>query len=63
MDNEVVIKWVWKDIQSLRPKLSRAQCIELLDEISKGLHDRSVELGWEIMETLIQMNTEEDDND
>ena len=63
MDNEVVIKWVWKDIQSLRPKLSQAQCIELLDEISKGLHDRSVELGWEIMETLIQMNTEEDDND
>ena len=63
MDNEVVIKWVWKDIQSLRPKLSRAQCIELLDEISKGLHDRSVELGWEVMETLIQMNTEEDDND
>ena len=63
MDNEVVIKWVWKDIQSLRPMLSRAQCIELLDEISKGLHDRSVELGWEVMETLIQMNTEEDDND
>jgi hypothetical protein len=63
MDNEVVIKWSWQDIQSLRPELSQAQCTELLDEISKGLHDRSVELGWEIMETLIQMNTEEDDND
>ena len=63
MNNEVVIKWSWQDIQSLRPNLSQAQCIELLDEISNGLHERSVELGWEIMETLIQMNTEEDDND
>lgn len=59
----VVIRWSWEDIQSLRPKLSQTQCMELLDEISKGLHDRSVEFGWEIMETLIQMNTEEDDND
>lgn len=63
MNNEVVIRWSWKDIQSLRPELSKDQCIELLDEISNGLHDRSVELGWEIMETLIQMNTDEDDND
>lgn len=63
MDNEVVIKWVWKDIQSLRPKLSRAQCIELLDQVAKRLEERSIELGWEVLEMLIQMNTEEDDND
>lgn len=58
--DNVVIKWSWEDVQTLRPQLSKEESLVMLDMIAKGLHDRSVELGWEIMETLIQMNEEEE---
>jgi len=51
--DKVVIEWSWEDVQSLRPKLSQDECYEMLDKIAGGLHDRSVELGWDIMEILI----------
>ena len=54
-DEMVVIRWSWEDVQSLRPDWSQEKCDEMLDAIAKGLHDRSIELGWEIMETLIEM--------
>lgn len=53
--DKVVIKWSWEDVQSLRPDLSEDESLEMLDQIAKGLHDRSIEIGWEIMETLIGM--------
>jgi len=57
-DNEtVVIRWSWEDVQSLQPYKSEDECRDLLDRISKGLHDRSIEIGWEIMESLIEMET------
>jgi hypothetical protein len=54
-DEMVVIRWSWQDVQSLRPDWSQEKCDEMLDTIAKGLHDRSIELGWEVMETLIEM--------
>ncbi len=54
-DEMVEIRWSWQDVQSLRPDWSQEKCEETLDTIAKGLHDRSIELGWEIMETLIEM--------
>jgi len=56
--DKVVIKWSWEDVQSLRPDLSEEESLVMLHKIAKGLHDRSIELGWEVMETLIQMNEE-----
>lgn len=54
-DDKVVIKWSWEDVQSLRPDMTKKQALEMLDSIGKHLHERSVELGWEVMETLIQI--------
>jgi hypothetical protein len=54
-DEMVVIRWSWQDVQSLRPDWSQEKCDEVLGTIAKGLHDRSIELGWEVMETLIEM--------
>ncbi len=59
--DKVVIKWSWEDVQTLRPDLSKEESLVMLDTIAKGLHDRSIELGWEVMETLIQMNEEVDE--
>jgi hypothetical protein len=53
----VVIRWSWEDIQSLQPYKSEDECRELLNHISNGLHDRSIEIGWEILESLIEMET------
>lgn len=58
--DKVVIKWSWEDVQSLRPDLSKEESLAMLDTIAKGLYNRSIELGWEVMEVLIQMNEEEE---
>lgn len=59
--DKVVIKWAWEDIQLLRPKWSKNKCVVMLDQVAKRLEERSIELGWEVMEMLIQMNEEVDE--
>lgn len=54
-DDKIVIKWSWLDVQSLRPNMTKKQALEMLDNIGNNLQERSIELGWEVMETLIQM--------
>ncbi len=56
-EETVVIRWSWEDVQSLMPYKSEDECREMLNKISKGLHDRSIEAGWEIMDTLITLET------
>lgn len=54
----VTIKWSAEDIQAIRPNLTLEQAEELLDTIGESLKDRSIEIGWEIMETLITLEGE-----
>lgn len=54
----VTIKWCPADI-SLATGLSDERCIEILEKIAKTLHDRSVELGWEVIDILVQDYIEE----
>jgi len=56
---KVVIKWSLEDVKTLRPELSTEESLLILNDIGKDLHDRSVELGWEVMESLIQIKEEE----
>lgn len=51
---EVVIKWAPGDVETLRPDWSLEQCEEALENMAKHLKDRSIELGWEIMEELLE---------
>jgi len=53
--DKVVIRWSWLDVQSLRPDMTKKQALKMLDQVAKRLEERSIELGWEVMETLIQM--------
>jgi hypothetical protein len=50
---KVYIVWCWEDIKSIRPKWSDEKCKQVLDRIGKYLVNRSIELGWEVMECLI----------
>lgn len=56
--DDVVIKWSWLDVKELRPNMSVFKVQEIFDNISKGLEQNSIRIGWEIMETLIQMEDE-----
>jgi len=53
-DNETVkIVWTAEDIWTLKPKWSLEKCDKWLMENRKAIQDRSIELGWEVIETLL----------
>jgi len=56
---EVVIKWSAEDIQQLRPDWALDYCEEVLEKFGRALTDRSIEVGWEIMEVLLSMEEDE----
>lgn len=49
----VNIKWVPGDIQSLRPDWTPEQCESALHDMSRSLQDRSIEMGWDVIHTLL----------
>ena len=52
------VVWSWEDVRMLRPDLSDDECRDMLFRIADSLHDRSVEVGWDIMDSLIRMESE-----
>jgi hypothetical protein len=55
---KVKIVWSWEDIRSLRPDWSKHQCETWLAHNGKYIIDRSIELGWEVIETLLDDSEE-----
>lgn len=49
----VTIRWVEEDVQQLRPNWSIYKCRGALEYVGKYLKDRSIETGWEILESLL----------
>jgi hypothetical protein len=56
------VSWTMWDILSLtedpdtgEPKISEEEAITFLENNSKHIQDRIVELGWEVIDTLMQM--------
>jgi len=58
----VTINWCPADIV-LATGLSDERCVEILEEIEKYLHDRSIELGWEVIDVLVQDYLNEKDQE
>jgi hypothetical protein len=58
MSNEVVIRWLAEDIQQLRPNWTPEQCEDMLHMVGGHLKDRSIEIGWEILDMLLALNEE-----
>ena len=56
------VSWTMWDILSLtedpendfQPKISELEAINFLENNSKHIQDRLIELGWEVIETLMQ---------
>lgn len=47
------VEWTAEDLQTLRPEWSLEKCEEWLASNQKYMQDRLVELGWEVMESLL----------
>jgi hypothetical protein len=51
--DKVSIVWSFEDIQALIPSMSDEEAKECLSIIGRSLKERSIEQGWEILETLL----------
>lgn len=60
----VTINWSPQDLID-EYGLDEERAMEVMNEIAGGLEDRSIELGWEVIATLIQahLNDEEDSDE
>ena len=47
------VVWTAEDIQTLRPDWTLERCEEWLESNQRYIQDRLVELGWEVIETLL----------
>jgi hypothetical protein len=56
---EVVIRWLAEDVQHLRPEWSLDDCETVLEKFGRALTDRSIEVGWEILEVLLSIEEDE----
>lgn len=56
MNKYAEVVWTKEDVQRLRPEWDLEKCEEWLDRNEKYLRDRIVELGWEVMESLLNMD-------
>ena len=48
-----MIRWSPEDIQTLRPKWSHDKCAEWLFNHQTRIQDRTIELGWEVIDCLL----------
>lgn len=53
--SETVIRWSVEDVKILRPGLSDEEAGKIFDRASRPLMERSIEEGWGILETLINI--------
>jgi hypothetical protein len=47
------VVWSPEDIQTLRPDWTTEQCSEWLADNERYIQSRLIELGWEVIETLL----------
>lgn len=47
------VEWTAEDVLSIRPEMSREDAEEFLQSNEKHIRNRVVELGWEVLESLL----------
>jgi hypothetical protein len=60
---EEYAKVVWRaeDVQSINGAWSLEKCEEWLQDNDRHISDRLIELGWEVMDTLLQMEADDEE--
>lgn len=47
------INWCGLDVKQLRPDWTDEKCMNALDSFAGYLEERSIELGWEVLQILL----------
>jgi len=53
--------WRAEDVSSLRPEWTMKKCEEWLSDHEDDIQDRLTELGYEVIDSFIQMSGEDDE--
>ena len=56
--NFATVNWTAYDVQSLKPDWDVEKCEEFLEGNARRIQDRMIELGWEVIETLLTEDKE-----
>lgn len=51
--NFATVTWTAEDVQTLRPSWTTEKSEEFLENNARRIQDRLIELGWEVIETLL----------
>ena len=52
-DTYAKVEWTAEDVLTIRPDMTEEQAEEFLQSNEKHLRDRLIELGWDVMESLL----------
>lgn len=52
------VQWRAEDVQTLRPHWDLDRCEEELASVEKHLRDRTIGLGWDILDNLLPAETQ-----
>jgi hypothetical protein len=51
----VEVSWCPADVKDIYPEWSDEKCMEILNKVSGYFEDRWIELGWEVLETHLDL--------
>ena len=57
-DEYAKVVWRAEDVKAIKSAWSLEKCEEWLQDNDRHISDRLIELGWEVMDTLLQMEDE-----
>ena len=59
-DEYAKVVWRAEDVKAIKSAWSLEKCEEWLQDNDRHISDRLIELGWEVMDTLLQMEADDE---
>ena len=59
-DEYAKVVWRAEDVKAIKGAWSLEKCEEWLQDNDRHISDRLIELGWEVMDTLLQMEADDE---
>lgn len=60
-DEYAKVVWRAEDVKAIKGAWTLERCEEWLQDNDRHISDRLIELGWEVMDTLLQMEADDEE--
>ena len=60
VENYAVVEWQAMDVKTLKPLWTIEECTEWIEDNEDRISERLIELGWEVMGTLLSMESDDE---